>query len=175
MNGSACIRWRSSSRWRHSASCSALSACCWRCRWRRCCWWHCANCAACTKPAPSIAAAIMPALSIPPRLPCPHRSSANPCSNRTSPPCRWSTSGKVRDIYAVGDDKLLIVTTDRLSAFDVVMPTPIPGKGEVLTPGVGLLVRQAQGHRAEPGARHSRRNRWSRQTNATRWPAAPSW
>ncbi|MDP3419995.1 MAG: phosphoribosylaminoimidazolesuccinocarboxamide synthase [Thiobacillus sp.] len=41
--------------------------------------------------------------------------------------------GKVRDIYAVGDDKLLIVTTDRLSAFDVVMPTPIPGKGQVLT------------------------------------------
>ncbi|MHB1083955.1 MAG: phosphoribosylaminoimidazolesuccinocarboxamide synthase [Thiobacillus sp.] len=41
--------------------------------------------------------------------------------------------GKVRDIYAVGDDKLLIVTTDRLSAFDVVMPTPIPDKGEVLT------------------------------------------
>lgn len=41
--------------------------------------------------------------------------------------------GKVRDIYAVGDDKLLIVTTDRLSAFDVVMPIPIPGKGEVLT------------------------------------------
>ncbi|OYX28220.1 MAG: hypothetical protein B7Z03_12200, partial [Hydrogenophilales bacterium 32-62-9] len=42
-------------------------------------------------------------------------------------------TGKVRDIYAVGDDKLLIVTTDRLSAFDVVMPTPIPSKGEVLT------------------------------------------
>ncbi|MBN8759895.1 MAG: phosphoribosylaminoimidazolesuccinocarboxamide synthase [Thiobacillus sp.] len=41
--------------------------------------------------------------------------------------------GKVRDIYAVGDDRLLIVTTDRLSAFDVVMPTPIPGKGAVLT------------------------------------------
>ena len=41
--------------------------------------------------------------------------------------------GKVRDIYAVGDDKLLIVTTDRLSAFDVIMPVPIPGKGEVLT------------------------------------------
>ena len=41
--------------------------------------------------------------------------------------------GKVRDIYGVGDDALLIVTTDRLSAFDVVMPTPIPGKGEVLT------------------------------------------
>lgn len=43
------------------------------------------------------------------------------------------SKGKVRDIYAVGDDKLLLVTTDRLSAFDVVMPTPIPGKGEVLT------------------------------------------
>jgi phosphoribosylaminoimidazole-succinocarboxamide synthase len=41
--------------------------------------------------------------------------------------------GKVRDIYAVGADKLLIVTTDRLSAFDVVMPTPIPEKGRVLT------------------------------------------
>ena len=41
--------------------------------------------------------------------------------------------GKVRDIYALGEDKLLIVTTDRLSAFDVIMPTPSPGKGEVLT------------------------------------------
>src|SRR5690606_5511980 len=40
--------------------------------------------------------------------------------------------GKVRDIYAVGDDKLLIVTTDRLSAFDVVLDDPIPGKGVVL-------------------------------------------
>ncbi|MCO6412669.1 MAG: phosphoribosylaminoimidazolesuccinocarboxamide synthase [Thiogranum sp.] len=41
--------------------------------------------------------------------------------------------GKVRDIYAVGDDRLLIVATDRLSAFDVVLPDPIPGKGAVLT------------------------------------------
>ena len=41
--------------------------------------------------------------------------------------------GKVRDNYAVGDDKMLIVTTDRLSAFDVILPDPIPGKGEVLT------------------------------------------
>lgn len=41
--------------------------------------------------------------------------------------------GKVRDIYAVGEDKLLVVQTDRLSAFDVVLPDPIPGKGEVLT------------------------------------------
>ncbi|MGH8479501.1 MAG: phosphoribosylaminoimidazolesuccinocarboxamide synthase [Gammaproteobacteria bacterium] len=41
--------------------------------------------------------------------------------------------GKVRDLYAVGEDHLLIVTTDRLSAFDVVLPNPIPGKGAVLT------------------------------------------
>jgi len=41
--------------------------------------------------------------------------------------------GKVRDVYGVGDDHLLIVTTDRLSAFDVVLPDPVPGKGAVLT------------------------------------------
>lgn len=41
--------------------------------------------------------------------------------------------GKVRDIYAIGQQHMLIVTTDRLSAFDVVLPTPIPGKGELLT------------------------------------------
>ncbi|PIU40070.1 MAG: phosphoribosylaminoimidazolesuccinocarboxamide synthase [Candidatus Omnitrophica bacterium CG07_land_8_20_14_0_80_50_8] len=40
--------------------------------------------------------------------------------------------GKVRDIYGVGDDRLLIVTTDRLSAFDAVLPTPIIDKGRVL-------------------------------------------
>ena len=43
------------------------------------------------------------------------------------------TRGKVRDIYEVGADHLLIVASDRLSAFDVVLPQPIPGKGEVLT------------------------------------------
>lgn len=41
-------------------------------------------------------------------------------------------SGKVRDLYALGEDHLLIVTSDRLSAFDVVLPQPIPGKGAVL-------------------------------------------
>lgn len=41
--------------------------------------------------------------------------------------------GKVRDIYDLGADKMLIVTTDRLSAFDVILPTPIEGKGAVLT------------------------------------------
>lgn len=41
--------------------------------------------------------------------------------------------GKVRDIYAAGDDHLIIVASDRLSAFDVILPNPIPGKGAVLT------------------------------------------
>lgn len=49
--------------------------------------------------------------------------------------------GKVRDIYAVGEEHLLIVTTDRLSAFDVVLPDPIPGKGEVLTTLSGFWFR----------------------------------
>jgi phosphoribosylaminoimidazole-succinocarboxamide synthase len=46
---------------------------------------------------------------------------------------RLRNRGKVRDIYDVDDQHLLIVTTDRLSAFDVVLPDPIPGKGAVLT------------------------------------------
>jgi phosphoribosylaminoimidazole-succinocarboxamide synthase len=41
--------------------------------------------------------------------------------------------GKVRDVYDAGDDALLLVATDRISAFDVVLPDPIPGKGRVLT------------------------------------------
>jgi len=41
--------------------------------------------------------------------------------------------GKVRDIYSVDERHLLLVTTDRLSAYDVVMPDPVPGKGEILT------------------------------------------
>ena len=41
--------------------------------------------------------------------------------------------GKVRDNYAVGSDRLLMIASDRLSAFDVVMGQPIPGKGELLT------------------------------------------
>jgi phosphoribosylaminoimidazole-succinocarboxamide synthase len=42
-------------------------------------------------------------------------------------------AGKVRDLYRVGNDRLLLVASDRLSAFDVVLPTPIPDKGRVLT------------------------------------------
>ncbi|HHH45870.1 MAG TPA: phosphoribosylaminoimidazolesuccinocarboxamide synthase [Thiotrichales bacterium] len=49
------------------------------------------------------------------------------------PSLRRIARGKVRDIYEVDDDHLLMVTTDRLSAFDVVLPDPIPGKGAVLT------------------------------------------
>lgn len=44
-----------------------------------------------------------------------------------------AAQGKVRDIYDVGEDRLLLVATDRLSAFDVVLPNPVPGKGRVLT------------------------------------------
>jgi phosphoribosylaminoimidazole-succinocarboxamide synthase len=42
-------------------------------------------------------------------------------------------SGKVRDLYAVGDEQLLLVASDRMSAYDVILPTPIPDKGAVLT------------------------------------------
>ena len=52
-------------------------------------------------------------------------------SNLTSLPLLHR--GKVRDIYEVDAEHLLIVQTDRLSAFDVILPTPVPGKGEVLT------------------------------------------
>jgi phosphoribosylaminoimidazole-succinocarboxamide synthase len=41
--------------------------------------------------------------------------------------------GKVREVYAAGDDRLLLVASDRISAYDVVLPTPIPDKGRVLT------------------------------------------
>ena len=50
----------------------------------------------------------------------------------TSLPLPLLNRGKVRDIYEAGKDKLLIVTTDRLSAFDVILPRPIPDKGKVL-------------------------------------------
>ncbi len=52
-------------------------------------------------------------------------------SNLTS--LKFLHRGKVRDIYAVDEDKLLIIQTDRISAFDVVLQSPIPGKGRVLT------------------------------------------
>ena len=51
-----------------------------------------------------------------------------------------SNSGKVRDIYDIDDQHLLIVTSDRLSAFDVILPDPIPGKGRVLTEVSNFLL-----------------------------------
>src|SRR5687767_8600180 len=51
----------------------------------------------------------------------------------TSLPYPLLRRGKVRDVYDVGEDRLLIVATDRISAFDVVMNQPIPSKGAVLT------------------------------------------
>src|SRR5213078_5269621 len=53
--------------------------------------------------------------------------------------------GKVRDIYAVGDDRVLLLTTDRISAFDVVMSETIPMKGAVLTQISAWWFRQLAG------------------------------
>ena len=57
----------------------------------------------------------------------------SPLTESNIPELPLLSRGKVRDLYAVGDDRLLIVASDRISAFDVVLPTPIPRKGEVLT------------------------------------------
>ncbi len=53
--------------------------------------------------------------------------------------------GKVRDLYAVGDDRMLMVASDRLSAFDVVMKAPVPGKGRLLTQMALFWFDQLQG------------------------------
>jgi phosphoribosylaminoimidazole-succinocarboxamide synthase len=55
------------------------------------------------------------------------------------------SQGKVRDIYAVGDDRLLMVTSDRISTYDAVHPTPIPDKGRVLT-GLSVFWFDRTGH-----------------------------
>ena len=72
-------------------------------------------------------------------------------------------SGKVREIYALDDERLLLVASDRISTFDVVLPTPIPDKGRVLTGLVGVLVRADARDRPEPPARAPRptAGRWS--------------
>ena len=84
--------------------------------------------------------------------------------------------GKVRDLYQVGDDHLLVVATDRLSAFDVVMPQPIPGKGEVLTRvsnfwfarTAGLIPNHLVRHPGLPGGDRSR-------PSGPPWAIGPSW
>lgn len=54
-------------------------------------------------------------------------------SQTSLPDLQLSRRGKVRDVYDIDDERLLIVATDRISAFDCILPTPIPRKGEVLT------------------------------------------
>jgi phosphoribosylaminoimidazole-succinocarboxamide synthase len=51
----------------------------------------------------------------------------------TPEPTTYLRSGKVRDLYRIGGDRLLLVASDRISAFDVVLPTPVPDKGRILT------------------------------------------
>lgn len=63
-------------------------------------------------------------------------------------------SGKVRDTFAVGDDKLLIVASDRISAFDVILGDPIPGKGKGAHLSHRLLVQAARRRLPEPPHRH---------------------
>ena len=64
-------------------------------------------------------------------------------------------SGKVRDVYQVDDDRLLLVTSDRISAFDVIMDQPVPGKGRALTAltafWAGELSKVAPSHLLEVG------------------------
>ncbi|QBZ82247.1 Phosphoribosylaminoimidazole-succinocarboxamide synthase [Hydrogenovibrio crunogenus] len=62
-------------------------------------------------------------------------------SNLTSLPL--INKGKVRDLYDIDENHLLIVTTDRISAFDVVLPTPIPGKGRILTETAQFWMKKA--------------------------------
>ena len=53
-------------------------------------------------------------------------------------------SGKVRDIYDIDDKHMLIVTTDRISAYDAILPTPIPGKGRILTETAQFWMKKMQ-------------------------------
>src|SRR5579885_1412475 len=59
-------------------------------------------------------------------------------------PLQHLRRGKVREVYAVDDDRLLLVATDRVSAFDVVMAEPIPHKGAVLTQITAWWLRQLE-------------------------------
>ena len=62
--------------------------------------------------------------------------------------------GKVREVYAVGEDRLLLVASDRISAYDVVLPTPIPDKGRVLTALSGWWFEQLTPVLEAHGAAH---------------------
>ena len=68
-------------------------------------------------------------------------------------------SGKVRDLHMLNDGRLLLVASDRISAFDVVLPTEIPDKGRVLTGLSRFWFAETAGDRPEPPARPTRRLR----------------
>src|SRR4051794_12157389 len=97
------------------------------------------RCANCSRPTPRPRRCSMPLRSIASSISTP------PCATRASHSTGWRppmssspalehvASGKVREIYDAGDDRLLLVASDRISAFDVILPTPIPDKGRVLT------------------------------------------
>ena len=93
-------------------------------------------------------------------------------------PLRRIARGKVRDVYEVDGDRLLLVATDRVSAYDVVMAEPIPMKGAVLTQVSAWWFRQL-GERGPPShdlgrRRRDRRRRAGAQAAiATSSPAAP--
>ena len=74
--------------------------------------------------------------------------------------------GKVRDVYAVDDDRLLVVATDRVSAFDVVMAEPVPHKGAVLTQLTAWWLRAMSLPKRQRGRRSWRKARWP----VRRWP-----
>jgi phosphoribosylaminoimidazole-succinocarboxamide synthase len=75
-----------------------------------------------------------------------HGAPLAPALERASLPGREPTRrGKVREVFAVDDERLLIVASDRLSAFDVVFPTPIPAKGRVLTALSAFWFRELAG------------------------------
>src|SRR5438876_12132857 len=59
--------------------------------------------------------------------------SSLPSARKSVPDAVRVATGKVRDLYALDEDRLLLVASDRISTFDVVLPTPVPDKGRVLT------------------------------------------
>ena len=87
--------------------------------------------------------------------PSPHHSP--PRRNPFMPEATHVASGKVREIYALDDDRLLLVASDRISTFDVVLPTEIPDKGRVLTGLSGFWFTLLRADRPEPHARDPRR------------------
>ena len=85
-------------------------------------------------------------------------------------------SGKVRDLFSVDDDRLLLVASDRMSAFDVVLPTEIPDKGRVLTGHLALVVRRDGRHRARTtSSRRTRPTSPMAGSSPRPWTRAPAW